>query len=293
MLPQVKGNKSRIINFAKYGLGLLVLAVAIYVFLRSPGGIAFAIETSGTEFGISTYPTSGFFQAANMFPGKRIRADLTVQNIGQYDFSYNIAVRKDSGDDLLFNKLLLVIEDEYGPLYQDNLSTLSKDLGVLVKGGTKVLKFRVELPSDSGNEYQGLITSVTFILNATEHPGKIIGEVVWDPPLEKPDVHTRQGEIMPISFHLVNDGRFDTVKRGVDLVITGIYEGISVQYMFSVPEGTLSWDGSLQKPHYQLHFDTGQYPVDPDTYYTATVIYGDEPLGTTRFKSGQVNNALK
>lgn len=60
-----------------------------------------------------------------------------------------------------------------------------------------------------------------------------------------------------------------------------------VEYVFSVTEGTLAWEEhGLNKPHYSLLFETEKYPAKPDTYYTATVKYGSQILGSTKFMSG-------
>jgi hypothetical protein len=105
---QGKEQMLKYINNAKYGLGFLALAVVIYVLFGSPaGGLASEVEADDKRFGISTNPASGFLQAPNMYPGQKVSADLTVKNVGEAGFAYNITAREDSGDRLLFDKLRL------------------------------------------------------------------------------------------------------------------------------------------------------------------------------------------
>jgi len=208
------------------------------------------------------------------------------------DFSYDITAVKESGSELFYNVLDLEIKDSaQNILYSGKLKDLNHlVLGVLGAGGTETFNFTVRLPAESGNEYQRLGAGVTFVLDAMEHPPYIEGGgVVWDPPLERPDVHVRRGVIMPIRFHLINNGTYDIVKRGIDLVITGVNDaGRPVKYVFGTADGALEWEEhGLHKPHYVLMFDAEKYPVKPGAYYTATVKYGDQVLEpATMFKSG-------
>lgn len=271
---------------------LFIMITSIITLLKPNVGIAFGIETQGEGFNITTYPSSSFMTASNLAPGDQITADLIVKNDGQIDFTYNISAYMDGGSELLYNILDLEVSDSNGRVfYNGKLKELNTVvLGVLAKGASNILKFKVSLPIDSGNEYQGLSMAASFRLNAEEHPPNISGgQIVWDPPLEKPDVHVRRGSVMPIKFHLINsEGTFDTQKRGINLIITGVNDvGSPVEYKFSVTDGTLGWEEhGLNKPHYSLHFEADTYPVKLGTYYTATAIYGEQILGSTQFKSG-------
>ncbi|MDW7649927.1 MAG: hypothetical protein SCK29_08850 [Bacillota bacterium] len=273
---------------------VLLFAVIISSFLslyKSPVGVAWAVETASTGFGISVSPASSFLNAPNAAPGDSVNSDLTVTNTGELDFCYNITAVREAGDVNLFDALLLAIIDETGNLlYHGPLSQLHDfHIGILGPGSSEVLNFTVTFPLSSDNNFQGLNATVSFVFTATEHPAEISGSIVWDPPLEKADVHVRKGVVMPIKFHLIkSDGTFDTMKRGIDLIITGVDDnGNPVEYVFSVVNNTLDWEEhGLNKPHYKLMFDTKLYTVAPNTYYTATVHYGQQVLGYTRFKSG-------
>lgn len=286
--------KALVIRLLKLSKYVLVCVAGVIVFLlvfRESAGLSAAVTAAGTEFGISTYPSSGFLSAPNMAPGDLVSAPLTVKNEGDLDFSYDITANMANGSDLYYDVLKLEIRDSTDNIvFAGQLKELSGlVLGILGAGGTQVFNFSVGLPEECGNEYQGLGTEVSFVLNAKEHPPFIEGGgIVWDPPLERPDVDVRNGGMMQIKFHLVKDGAFDTVKRGIDLIITGVGDDDRpVEYVFTVTDGTLEWEEhGLNKPHYRLMFDAQRYPVKYDTYYTATVKYGDQVLGSTRFKSG-------
>ncbi|MDA8234131.1 MAG: hypothetical protein M0Z31_04855 [Clostridia bacterium] len=273
--------------------GIITLTVLIMSFFFSKTlGIAAAVDVSGTRFGISTSPSSGFLKAPNMAPGDWVNSPLTVKNDGELEFSYDVRIQRDSGSIDYFNLLDLKIQDKKGNiLYNGKLKDLNGlVMGILGKGGSDTFNFSVGLPLEADNSYQGLGTEVTFLLTAKEHPPSIEGgEILWDPPLEKPDVHVRRGTVMPVRFHIINNGTFDTVKRGVDLIVTGVNDaGQPVEYAFSITDATLEWEEhGLKKPHYSLHFNTRDYPVKFGTYYTAKVMYGNQVLGSTQFKSGR------
>ncbi len=270
---------------------MLILGIVV-LFAANPKGVYGNVETIGNGFSISVSPPSGFLRAPNMAPGDSVTAALTVYNDGQHDFVFDISAVKESGSDPMFRTLDLLIDDSEGVIYSGKLSECKNTMPRIIgRGGNRVVNFTVSLPTMVNNTYQDLTTGVTFVFNATEH-SPCVGRsvIIWDPPLEKPDVNCRQGTIMPIRFHLIRNGTIDTVKRDIDLYITGIYRGKNVKYKFSVADGTLKWEArGLEKPHYVLLFDTRCYPVDPDTYYTATAKLGDQVLGSTRFKSGPVN----
>ncbi|MBU7005672.1 hypothetical protein [Phosphitispora fastidiosa] len=278
-------------KYIKYVLTVFLVIFIFYAVFMQDEGLVVAVETD-SDLSITTSPSSGFISAPNMAPGQQAAAPLTVKNEGNLDFSYDIEVVMENGSEMYYSVLDLVIKDSaQNVLYNGKLKDLNDlVLGVLGAGGTDVFDFQVGFPAECGNEYQGLSTGVTFVLNAVEHPPYIEGGgVVWDPPLEKPDVHVRKGMIMPIRFHLVQNGTFEIIKRGVDLVITGVNDaGQPVEYIFSVVDDTLEWEEhGLHKPHYRLMFDAEKYPVKLDTYYTAAVKYGDQKLEPqTKFISG-------
>jgi len=278
-------------KYLKYVLAFFLIIFIVYAVFMQDEGFGAAVEAE-SDLSITTSPSSSFINAPNMTPGQQVTAPLTVKNEGTLDFSYDIDAVMENGSDMYFNALDLVIKDStQNILYNGKLKDLNNlVLGVLGAGGTDVFDFIVGFPGECGNEYQGLSTGVTFVLDAVEHPPYIEGGgVVWDPPLEKPDVHVRKGVIMPMRVHLIKNGTFETVKRGIDLIITGVNnEDQPVKYTFSVTDGTLEWEEhGLHKPHYQLMFDAEKYPVKLDTYYTATVKYGDQILEPqTKFISG-------
>jgi hypothetical protein len=278
-------------KIVKYGLGILFAVLIINISFRMPTGVAFGIESTSPDLRITTFPAKGFLKGDNMAPGDKVSSELTIKNEGTCDLNYTISAQNSSGDAELFQFLDLTIKDSEGnSLFAGKLKELQGlPLGVLGSGVSTVYKFMVGLSLDATNDLQGKSNSVTFVFNATEHPSTLNGRVIWDPPLEKPDAYTRSGTIMPIKFHIINNGTIDIVKRGVNLVLNGVSsDDKPVQYSFSVTDGSLDWEeNGLAKPHYCLNFNAGLFPVASGSYYTAVVKYGEQILGQTQFKSGK------
>lgn len=235
--------KAELSKIIKYFFCLICSLIAFWVvglgLAGDSQGLVANAETISSEFAISTSPSSGFIKAPKMAPGDKVTATLWVYNDGEYDFAFDVSAQKEGGDDKIYNVLDLVITDSEGELYAGKLKDCQNSLPRIIGcGGARPLIFTVGLPVDCDNTYQGLPAGVTFVFTATEHPPSVPGGAIcWDPPLEKSDVFVRQGMKMPIKFHLLQNGTFDTVKRGVDLLITGIYNGRPVTYKFSVVDG--------------------------------------------------------
>lgn len=283
--------KLRLIAYLKYAWVIVAIIFASQSLLKSSEGIAFAVEAAkGIKI---VYPNIPFLKATNMAPGDSVESSLVVRNEAEYDFSYNVNASTDNGlRDKLFNILDLTMKNNSGQiLYKGKLKDIgSLELGVLAIGASTTCNFKIGFPAECGNEYQKLRTSIKFVFNAREHPLILDdGKIIWDPPLQKADCCVRRGTVMPISFHLVSNGEIDIQKRGIDLIISGFDgSGKVVRYIFSTVDGTLAWEEhGLSKPHYVLKFEAGKYPVEQDTFYTATVKYGEQVLGETRFKSGK------
>lgn len=234
-------------------------------------------------------PEQTLFTISNMAPGNRETAQLTIFNEGTLDFSYMMNAELSGGSQALYNILDLQIYRSDGKqLYAGKMQGLkSMELGTLSASGSETLDFFIGFPIECGNEYQNLNLLIKFVINVTERPLQL--QVVWEPPLEKSDVNVRRGRIMPIRFHLEDNGVYDTVKRDLTLVISGVDEfNNPVEYVFMVSQGTLLWQSTSSKPQYELPLlDTGKYPMKAGSYYSGTVKYGNFTLGTTQFKSGK------
>lgn len=277
-----------------YLLGILVFFLVCLgvFFVLIPTSSVFAVEipknTSG-DYVIATNPKNHFLNVKNMAPGDKPSALLTVINKGKKDFSFDISAELENGN-TLFKELDLTITNpqDNKQLYSGKLSDLKDlNLGRLDCSQDETLNIAVGLPSDAGNEYQGIYTSVKFVLNT--YPISCIGkEIIWEPPLEKPDVHVRDGKKIPIKFRVENNGICDKQKHNLLLILSGVNsKGNVVQYTFKVSDASLSWEEcSSNQPCYAMQFDTSKYHIAKDTYYTATVKDGDQILGSTRFISG-------
>lgn len=299
----MKRSLTEIIHFRKHNpvtpiiravysfLGLLCIGAMACCFFTNKLTFSMAADVvnSGTDGVVMrTEPEKTLFTIGNMVPGEQRNAFLTAYNEGQLDFSYNMTASLYNGSEELFEVLDLKVTGNDGKqIYLGKLKDLNKiTLGDLSYGKNELLCFTIGFPAECGNEYQNLNAIINFLINATECPKLLT--VVWEPPLDKADVDSRKGGIMPLRFHLLNNNVYDTDKRGVDLVLKGVNAfDQPVEYIFKVTDGTLLWQAG-QHPQYELPLlDTEKYPVKPDSYYTATVKYGEMVLGTTQFKSGK------
>lgn len=119
------------------------------------------------DIAISLSPQDTLFNVSNMKPGDWAPRILTVMNSGNKDFVYHMKVQN-SGDEKLFNELLLEINAGDQELYQGKLSTFSSNLiegRELESGMTEDLEITIRFPEHLGNEFQGLKT--TFVIQFT------------------------------------------------------------------------------------------------------------------------------
>ncbi|MDR3541168.1 MAG: hypothetical protein P4L69_09440 [Desulfosporosinus sp.] len=272
-------------------LSLIFILVSFTVFFfLIPTGNVFAIETTcDNGLAISANPSKELLHTNNMIPGYKVSAPLKVMNTGKKTFFYNISTAEESGDKL-FNYLDLAITDKNNiVLYSGKMKNLNGlTLGELDSSKNATFNVTVGLPRDAGDDYQGICTSMKFVLNATNHRSSSEC-TVWDPPLDKSDVNCRVGDKMPIKFHLENNGNNDKQEHNLELILSGVNtKGVAVQYKYNISDGTLNWnEHGLNQPCYTLSFDTAKCPIAQDTYYTATVIEDDQTLGSTTFRSGK------
>ena len=141
---------------------------------------------------ISTDPTTALVTFSNMAPGDEVTNDITVTNAGSLELRY--AVTSDTTEDTLAAQLDLTIKTGvttctnvgfgvdgtviYGP--GDLGSTTGTDVigdptqgddtgdRTLAASADEDLCFNVELPSATGNSFQGLTTTATFAFAAEQ-----------------------------------------------------------------------------------------------------------------------------
>ncbi|MBD8033821.1 M73 family metallopeptidase [Solibacillus merdavium] len=130
---------------------------------------AFADDEStaeNNEINISLSPEETLFDITNMKPGDWAPRTITVKNIGSKDFDYLMQIQN-SGDEMLFNELLLEIKAADEELYQDKLADFkSLPIRKLATGNEENLDVTIRFPEHLGNEFQGLHASFDFIFTA-------------------------------------------------------------------------------------------------------------------------------
>ena len=141
---------------------------------------------------ISTDPTTALVTFSNMAPGDEVTNDITVTNAGSLELRY--AVTSDTTEDTLAAQLDLTIKTGvttctnvgfgvdgtiiYGPGNLGSTTgtdvigdpTQGDDTGdrTLAASGDEDLCLNVELPSATGNSFQGLTTTATFAFAAEQ-----------------------------------------------------------------------------------------------------------------------------
>ncbi|WP_226536312.1 LPXTG cell wall anchor domain-containing protein [Fictibacillus halophilus] len=154
------------LNSNKFKLTLIysciILIAAVFIPIGNTGA-----DSSTPEIKIDTLPEKILFDIDNFKPGDWAPRELTIQNNGNQDFSYNIQSRMKSGSEKLYNQFQLKIEDKSGMVYQGNLKDFKGlDPRPLAAFSEEKLTVTVEFPYISGNEFQGLNTEVEFVLYA-------------------------------------------------------------------------------------------------------------------------------
>lgn len=145
---------------------LLLLLGSMSLF---PVSSAFADDentTENNEINISLSPTETLFDITNMKPGDWAPRTITVKNIGSKDFEYLMQLQN-SGDEKLFNELLLEIKAGDEELFQDKLAAFkSLPIRKLATGNEENLDVTIRFPEHLGNEFQGLHATFDFVFTA-------------------------------------------------------------------------------------------------------------------------------
>ncbi|WP_052947747.1 hypothetical protein [Aneurinibacillus tyrosinisolvens] len=232
-----------------------------------------------------------FMRAENMAPGEEVKATLKILNDGNVDFTYRINVDKQSGSEDLYKKLRMTVSDPEGTIYEGQLSGLQQiPAGVIASHENETLTFTSELPPETGNEYQGLKTSVKFSLIAEQ---LLPGNNGFEPPFSNRNFTLQQGSTVPIKFHISDkDGNMDDKPTdNIRLVITGPGpNGTTVNYEFTQRNGKLDFN----QKHYHAQFSTKDYPVLTNGKYKAIVYDGNKVICEKEFtvlEQGSRSNA--
>jgi len=151
-----KRNQTIIIYFI-----LVFIGIAFY-----PVGNTAALENDPV-IDITTIPTNRLFHVSNLAPGDIITKTIKIKNDGNIDFHYKITVKHETGSEKLYNQLLLTVMDENEVVYDGKLSKFFDfPLRYLSALHQEDLKLKVTFPKVSGNDYQGMETSMILRFTA-------------------------------------------------------------------------------------------------------------------------------
>ena len=130
---------------------------------------AFADDENDTEkndIDISISPKDDLFAISNMKPGDWAPRTITVENSGSTDFDYQMQL-ENSGEEKLFNELLLEIKANDKELYQGKLAAFkSLPARKLTSGSGENLDITIRFPEHLGNDFQGLTSAFVFTFSA-------------------------------------------------------------------------------------------------------------------------------
>jgi LPXTG-motif cell wall-anchored protein len=120
-------------------------------------------EGNNTVINLTTNPEKVLVELTNIKPGDSVSRELTITNNGTDDFKYLTSNSFVSGSNLFFRKLDLKIEDKSTVLYDGKLSKFNKlEPRLLESKHNEKLTFYIKVPTELGNEYQGLDTEFEF-----------------------------------------------------------------------------------------------------------------------------------
>ncbi|MEH7342882.1 LPXTG cell wall anchor domain-containing protein [Bacillus sp. JJ1532] len=121
---------------------------------------------------IETKPDNYLFNVKNMSPGDWAIRNLTIQNRGESDFTYNSESYYKAGSRKLYNEFLLKVWDSKEVLYSGKLSDFDGfEPRLLPSKSQEDIKFEVTFPYELGNEFQGLAFEfeLRFVMENTGH----------------------------------------------------------------------------------------------------------------------------
>ncbi|MFY0544552.1 right-handed parallel beta-helix repeat-containing protein [Brevibacillus sp. H7] len=143
-----------------------------YAYFTSQVNESTAFAAGKLEIALGT--TSATFKAEAdqpFLPGVRFEKDLAVENNSDVPVKYALLAEKKSGDDVVYNQLVVEIERDGDLLYRGRVSQLSQANVVipeLAEGHSDPLHYTVYLPESTGNEVQQKTAEVDFGFLATQ-----------------------------------------------------------------------------------------------------------------------------
>lgn len=130
---------------------------------------------------LTANPAEEVFVVTDMAPGDVKIDSLEIQNTGSLELRYGMTTATNNDDKGLANQLSLSVKElggvascdavdfENDTLYSGSLKGANFAMNrVLGGGGSETLCFKVELPIETGNEFQGASTEVIFTFDAEQ-----------------------------------------------------------------------------------------------------------------------------
>ncbi|WP_175990044.1 TasA family protein [Bacillus sp. Marseille-Q1617] len=140
-----------------------ILFLAFFIF--SPK-LILAVENNQNEqkeIDISISPSPILFHLTNVKPGDEMSREVTIHNKGKQDFSYLFSNQFLKGSEKFYNELFIEVSDKKNILVKGKLKDFKElDARELESNSSEILYFKVEIPYELGNEFQGLSTEFQF-----------------------------------------------------------------------------------------------------------------------------------
>jgi LPXTG-motif cell wall-anchored protein len=146
------------------GRMVIVLFILIGFLLTIPLNLGYAEDQ---DIVIQTLPEKEFLNLHDMAPGKSESQKITVQNNGRNDFNYSAIFKLNSGSAELFNVLQLKVLKDDKILFDGNMKDFKTlDSRKLNSHTHEELTFTVSVPTEIGNDFQGLSSEVEITFSA-------------------------------------------------------------------------------------------------------------------------------
>ena len=110
-----------------------------------------------------TVDQEGSITLDRIVPGDKVVFDVEIKNESNIDVNYRSVVAVREGLELFSGLKVTVAEQEY-----NGMTAYSKWEYLTPGTGNRTVRITIELPSDAGNEYQGLSTKITYTVNAVQ-----------------------------------------------------------------------------------------------------------------------------
>ena len=188
-------------------------------------------ENTENELAINISPKDNLFDISNMKPGDWAPRTITVENSGSKDFVYQMQL-ENSGEEKLFNELLVEIKAGDTELYQGKLAALeSLPERKLTSSSKENIDITIRFPEHLGNDFQGLKSAFAFSFTAEGSDNTVVQTIVRGEVASSGIGPTSAGFSLPsestVLFNLIFVGTL-LVAGGIILMIIRYYKRVKV-----------------------------------------------------------------